>query len=158
MGHTPNTAGTFRKKSQKKSERPWKHSQSVSWNSLREYGWDPPSPIIQGTWGVQNFQNSLPLSTAGDASFFRCSGESLSELVTSHGIPSSTEGISDFSCDQFWGFNNTTFIDISEPQKMTLTEARLLKQDLPVRGSQSRLKTSISLEKLNLNLQNSPQK
>ena len=29
-------------------ERPRKRSQSVSWNSPREYGWDPPSPIIQG--------------------------------------------------------------------------------------------------------------
>ena len=24
------------------------HSQSVSWNSPREYGWDAPNPIIQG--------------------------------------------------------------------------------------------------------------
>ena len=29
-------------------ERPRKRSQSVSWNSPREYGWDPPSPTIQG--------------------------------------------------------------------------------------------------------------
>ena len=29
-------------------ERPRKRSQSVSWNSPREYGWDPPSPIIRG--------------------------------------------------------------------------------------------------------------
>ena len=29
-------------------ERPRKRSQSVSWNSPREYGWDAPSPIIQG--------------------------------------------------------------------------------------------------------------
>ena len=24
------------------------HPQSFSWNSAREYGWDPPNPIIQG--------------------------------------------------------------------------------------------------------------
>ena len=29
-------------------ERARKRSQSVSWNSPREYGWDPPNPIIQG--------------------------------------------------------------------------------------------------------------
>ena len=29
-------------------ERPRKRSQSVSWNSLREYGWDSPNPTIQG--------------------------------------------------------------------------------------------------------------
>ena len=29
-------------------ERPRKRSQSVSWNSPREYGWDAPNPIIQG--------------------------------------------------------------------------------------------------------------
>ena len=29
-------------------ERPRKRSQSVSWNSRREYGWDAPNPIIQG--------------------------------------------------------------------------------------------------------------
>ena len=29
-------------------ERPRKRSQSVSWNSRQEYGWDPPSPIEQG--------------------------------------------------------------------------------------------------------------
>ena len=31
----------------KTPERPRKHSQSVSWNSPREYGWDPQNPIIQ---------------------------------------------------------------------------------------------------------------
>ena len=29
-------------------ERPRKRSQSVSWNSPREYGWDPPNTILQG--------------------------------------------------------------------------------------------------------------
>ena len=29
-------------------ERPRKRSQSVSWDSPREYGWDTPNPIIQG--------------------------------------------------------------------------------------------------------------
>ena len=34
--------------SRKIPERPRKRSQSFSWHSLREYGWDPPNPIIQG--------------------------------------------------------------------------------------------------------------
>ena len=36
------------KKFGKFPERPWKRSQSVSWNSPRESGWDPPNPISQG--------------------------------------------------------------------------------------------------------------
>ena len=48
LGHTPSTAGTFRKKFRKDSGRHRKCSQSVSWNFPREYGWDAPSPIIQG--------------------------------------------------------------------------------------------------------------
>ena len=70
MGHTPSTGGTFRKKFRKILERPRKRSQSVSWNSPREYDWDLPSPIIQGILGLpEHFQNSLPLSTAGDLFF-----------------------------------------------------------------------------------------
>ena len=30
-------------------------SEFFSWNSPREYGWDPPSPIIQGIWRVLEF-------------------------------------------------------------------------------------------------------
>ena len=37
VGHTPNTAGTFRKEFREKQNR--KRSQSVSWNSSREHGW-----------------------------------------------------------------------------------------------------------------------
>ena len=35
-------------------ERPRKRSQSFSWNSPQKYGWDPPSPIIQGIWRLQS--------------------------------------------------------------------------------------------------------
>ena len=63
--------------SRKMPERPRKRSQSFSWNSPREDGYNsrhlkPP----------EHFQNCLPLNTAGDASFFRSvSEEGLSELV-----------------------------------------------------------------------------
>ena len=40
-------------------ERPRKRSQSVSWNFPREYGWDAPSPIIQGIWGFQSISRVL---------------------------------------------------------------------------------------------------
>ena len=82
-GHTPSTAGTFRKKSGKIPERPRKRSQSVSWNSPREYGWDAPNPTIQGILRFQSISRILfPPCTAGDASFFRSgSGEGLSEPV-----------------------------------------------------------------------------
>ena len=68
LGHTPSTAGNSRKKFRKLLERPRKRSQSVSWNSPREYGWDAPNPIIQGNWGFQS------ISRIG-------SREGLSELV-----------------------------------------------------------------------------
>ena len=64
-------------------ERPRKRSQSVSWNSPREYGWGAPNPYNSRHLRLpERFQDSLPPSTAGDASFFRIgSGEGLSELV-----------------------------------------------------------------------------
>ena len=65
-------------------ERPRKRSQSVSWNSPREYGRDAPKPCNSRHLRLpEHFQqNSLPPSTAGDASFFRSgSGEGLSESV-----------------------------------------------------------------------------
>ena len=56
----------------------WKGAVPSPW----EYGWDPPNPMLQGIWGFQSISRILPISTAGDASFFRSgSGEGLSELV-----------------------------------------------------------------------------
>ena len=40
--------GLSGRNSGKIQERPRKRSQSVSWNSAREYSWDAPSPIVQG--------------------------------------------------------------------------------------------------------------
>ena len=45
---SPVRLGLSGRNSGKTPERPRKRSQSVSWNSPREYGWDAPSPIIQG--------------------------------------------------------------------------------------------------------------
>ena len=44
----PVRLGLAGRNSGKIPERPRKCSQSVSWDSRREYGWDAPSPIIQG--------------------------------------------------------------------------------------------------------------
>ena len=97
MGHTPSTAGTFRKKFRKIPERPRKRSQSVSWNSPREYGWDAPNPYNSRHLRLpEHFQNSLLPSTAGDALFFQ-KWFRRGPLRAGHGIPSSTGGISDFS-------------------------------------------------------------
>ena len=83
MGHTPSTAGTFRKKFQKNSGK--------TPETLSERFLEFPSRVRLGCPKPYNsrhlrlperFQNSLPPSTAGDASFFRIgSGEGLSELV-----------------------------------------------------------------------------
>ena len=83
MGHTPSTAGTFRKKFRKNSGK--------TPETLSERFLEFPSRVRLGCPKHYNsrhlrlperFQNSLPPSTAGDASFFRIgSGEGLSELV-----------------------------------------------------------------------------
>ena len=48
LGTPPVRLGLSRRNSGQIPERPRKRSQSVSWNSPREYAWDPSSPIIQG--------------------------------------------------------------------------------------------------------------
>ena len=83
MGHTPSTAGNFRKKFRKNSGK--------TPETLSERFLEFPSRVRLGCPKPYNsrhlrlperFQNSLPPSTAGDASFFRIgSGEGLSELV-----------------------------------------------------------------------------
>ena len=83
MGHTPSTAGTFRKKFRKNSGK--------TPETLSERFLEFPSRVRLGSPKPYNsrhlrlpehFQNSLPPSTAGDASFFRSgSGEGLSEPV-----------------------------------------------------------------------------
>ena len=83
VGHTPSTAGTFRKKFRKNSGK--------TPETLSERFLEFPSRVRLGCPKPYNsrhlrlperFQNCLPPSTAGDASFFRIdSGEGLSELV-----------------------------------------------------------------------------
>ena len=71
LGPNPSTAGTFRKKFGKIPERPR--------NALRAFPGIPlesaavtPKPYNSRHLRLpEHFQNSLPLSTAGDASFFR---------------------------------------------------------------------------------------
>ena len=82
-GHTPSTAGTFRKKFRKNSGK--------TPETLSELFLEFPSRVRLGCpkrynsrhlKAPEHFQNSLPPSTAGDASFFRSgSGEDLLELV-----------------------------------------------------------------------------
>ena len=83
MGHTPSTAGTFRKKFRKNSGK--------TPETLSERFLEFPSRVRLGCPKPYNsrhlkspdhFQNSRPPSTAGDASFCRSgSGEGLSEPV-----------------------------------------------------------------------------
>ena len=56
--------GISGKKLQKTTE---KRSQSFSWNSPRQCGWEPPSPPPS-----EHFQSSLSLSMAGEASSPKC--------------------------------------------------------------------------------------
>ena len=48
IGHTPSTAGTFRRRFQKDSGKTSETLSELFLESPREYGWDTPSPIIQG--------------------------------------------------------------------------------------------------------------
>ena len=83
LGHTPSTAGTLRKKFRKNSGK--------TPETLSERFLEFPSRVRLGcpkpcnsrhSKAPEHFQNSLPPSTAGDASFFRSgSGEGLSEPV-----------------------------------------------------------------------------
>ena len=85
VGHTLSTAGTFRRKFQKKFRKD-------PGNALRAFPGSFPSRVRLGSPKPYNsrhlkapgrFQNSLPPSTAGDASFFRSgSGEGLSEPLS----------------------------------------------------------------------------
>ena len=83
VGHTPSTAGTFRRKFQKDSGKtPETLSERfLEFPSRVRLGWPKPYNS-RHLKAPEHFQNSLPPSTAGDASFFRIgSGEGLSELV-----------------------------------------------------------------------------
>ena len=83
LGHTPSTAGTFRRKFRKNSGK--------TPETLSERFLEFPSRVRLGCPKPYNsrhlrlperFQNYLPPSTAGDASFFRIgSREGISELV-----------------------------------------------------------------------------
>ena len=95
MGHTPSTAGTFQKKFRKNSGK--------TLETLSERFLEFPSRVRLGCPKPYNsrhlrlpehFQNSLPPSTARDASFFQ-KWFRRGPLRTGHGIPSSTGGISD---------------------------------------------------------------
>ena len=78
-----------------KSERTRKRSQSFSWNSPREYGWDPPNPIIQGIWSLHNIPEFSPPRYSWGRLFFQ-KWFRRGPLRAGHGILNSTEGIFDF--------------------------------------------------------------
>ena len=72
--------------------RPRKRSQSVSWNSPREYSWDPPNPIIQGIWGFQSISRILsPPARLGTPLF--------SEVV-----PERVSQSRSWNTQQYWGY------------------------------------------------------
>ena len=95
IGHTPSTAGTFRKRFRKNSGK--------TPETLSERFLEFPSRVRLGRpkpynsrhlKAPEHFQNSFPPSTAGDASFFQ-KWFRRGPLRAGHGIPSSTGGISD---------------------------------------------------------------
>ena len=51
-------------------ERPRKRSQSVSWNSPREYGWDLPNPIVKAFEASRAFPQFSPPQYGWGSSFF----------------------------------------------------------------------------------------
>ena len=91
----PVRLGLSGRNSGKTPERPRKRSQSVSWNSRREYGWDAPNPIIQGIWGFQSISRIISPQYAWGRFFFQ-KWFRRGPLRAGHGIPSGTGGISDW--------------------------------------------------------------
>ena len=126
MGHTPRNSGNI-------PERPWKRSQFFSCNSPREYGQDPPTPIIQGSRAFPEFDP--PQYTAADVSFF-CEWFRKGPLIAGHPIPSSTGGISETcrACPTF--AVRTAFGRFSSPngQKFRERPPRLIQHVLTVLG------------------------
>ena len=94
LGHTPSTAGTFRKKSGKTPET--LSERFLEFPSRVRLGCPKPS-ISRLLRLPERFQNFLPPSTAGNASFFRIGpGEGLSELVMEFpAVPGAFLNISD---------------------------------------------------------------
>ena len=87
LGHTPSTAGTFRKKFRKNSGKtPETLSERfLEFPSRVRLGW--PKPYNSRHLRLpERFQNSLPPSTAGDASFFQ-NWFRRGPLRAGHGIP-----------------------------------------------------------------------
>ena len=71
----------------------------ISWHSSpRECGWEPPSPMIQGIWSVQQgFPEFSPLSTVGDVSF--------SEIVPKRAFQSVWVSELVMNSQQYWGYS-----------------------------------------------------
>ena len=91
----PVRLGLSGRNSGKIPERHRKCSQSFSWNFRREYGWDPPSPTIQGIWGFQSISRIVSPPQYGWGRLFFQNWFRRGPLRAGHGIPSSTGGISD---------------------------------------------------------------
>ena len=83
MGHTPGTAGTFRKKFRENIRKDPGNALRAFLEFASRVRLGSPNPYnSRHLKPPEHFQNSLPPSTAGDASFFRsASGEGLSESV-----------------------------------------------------------------------------
>ena len=73
-------------------ERPRKRSQSVSWNSRREYGWDAPNPIIQGIWGFQSISRIISPQVR------------LGALLFSEVVPERASQSRSWNSQQYWGY------------------------------------------------------
>ena len=95
LGHTPSTAATFRKKFRKDSGKTQEtlSERFLGFSSRVRLGC--PKPYNSRHLRLpEHFQNSLPPSTARDASFFQ-KWFRRGPLRAGHGIPSSTEGAKD---------------------------------------------------------------
>ena len=93
-------------------ERPRKLSQSVSWNSPREYGWDPPNPIIQGFARFQSISRILSPSIRPGTPLF-------SELVPERASQSWS-----WNSQQYWETGGILFREhcFREENSLSLTE------------------------------------
>ena len=91
LGHTSNTAGTFRRKLGKVPEKPRKRSQSVSWNSLESTAGIPQALLLKAFEASRAFPEFYPPLYGWGRLFFQ-KWFRRGPLRAGHGIPSSTEG------------------------------------------------------------------
>ena len=117
LGHTPSTAGTFRKKFRKNSGKTPETLSELFLEFPSRVRLDPPSPDNSRHLRLpEHFQNCLPPSTAGGASFF-------SEVVPERASQSQS-----WNSQQYWGVLLSLEARVEKHEKVSKKSRKSLKK------------------------------